>query len=503
MEGQGTIESQDQLVDSRFKVMQSVTCSNLNRTKGNWYDAVPPLCRCWSGLSPADYFGRTMVEYLPEEIRVGVINVSVAGCKIELFDKDNYQDYASGVESWMTNIINEYGGNPYAHLIELAQQAKQDGVIKGILMHQGESNTGDNQWPAKVKGVYNNLISDLELNPDSVPLLAGEVVHANQGGICASMNTIIAKLPESIPNSHVISSDGCTDAADNLHFNSEGYRKLGRRYAAKMLSLLGYDVDVPDEPDEPSAEGTESFFFEPECVEDIGQNWKIEAEAGISNGYYITVTPGIESLTSAAEEDGTVSIPFITTTDSTYYIYGLMNCPSADDDSYWVTVDDEYFVMCNGLATSGWQWITLNSYNLAAGEHTFRLTYREDGAKLDKLCISNYSVAPKGLGEEAEKQCNPVSSATKINFNGFSLAQNIPNPAGRKTVISFEIPEKMNVSLKIYDINGKEIYELAGKEYRQGKHNIEFYTDNFKRGIYFYTLKAGCFTSTRKLTLNN
>jgi hypothetical protein len=238
MEGQGIIAEHDKTVDARFQVMEAVTCSNLRRTMGKWYTAVPPLCRCYTGLSPTDYFGRTMVDSLPSNIKIGVVNVSVAGCKIELFDKDNYQSYASTAASWMKNIIAEYGGNPYGRLVEIAMLAQKDGIIKGILLHQGESNTGDNQWPSKVKKIYNNLIADLELDPAKVPLLAGEVVHADQGGVCASMNSIIAKLPQTIPNSYVISSSGCKDTTDNLHFSSEGYRELGKRYATKMLSLL-------------------------------------------------------------------------------------------------------------------------------------------------------------------------------------------------------------------------------------------------------------------------
>jgi hypothetical protein len=242
MEGPGRIEKQDKTVDDRFQVLEAVDCPNLDRTKGNWYPATPPLCRCNTGLSPADYFGRTMVANLPENIRVGIVHVAVAGCKIELFDKDNYQAYASTAASWMTNIINLYGGNPYAHLVEMAKLAQKDGVIKGILLHQGESDTGDNEWPLKVKGVYDNLIKDLGLNPEKVPLLAGEVVNADQEGVCASMNSIIATLPQTIPNSYVISSSGCTDGPDNLHFNSAGYRELGRRYAVIMLSQLGYEI---------------------------------------------------------------------------------------------------------------------------------------------------------------------------------------------------------------------------------------------------------------------
>lgn len=242
MEGNARIEPQDTTVDDRFQVLEAVDCPNLGRTMGNWYPAVPPLCRCTTGLTPADYFGRAMVANLPAKSRVGVINISVAGCKIEIFDKDNYQSYTSTAPSWMTNIIKEYGGNPYGRLVEMAKLAQKDGVIKGILLHQGESNTNDTLWTKKVKVVYDNLMKDLHLNPKKVPLLAGEVVHADQGGVCAGMNAIIASLPQTIPNSYVISSSGCTDSRDNLHFDAEGYRMLGKRYAERMLSIMGYKV---------------------------------------------------------------------------------------------------------------------------------------------------------------------------------------------------------------------------------------------------------------------
>lgn len=234
------IEEQDKTVDSRFQVMAAVDFPEPNRTKGNWYPAIPPLCRPGCGLCPADYFGRTLAAHLPQNIRIGVINVSVAGCKIELFDKDNYEGYASTAAPWMKNIIKQYGGNPYAHLVAMAKLAQKDGVIKGILLHQGESNTNDKEWPAKVKRIYENLIKDLNLSPESLPLLAGEVVNADQEGVCASMNAIIAELPKILPNSYVVSSAGCQGRPDRLHFSPVGYRELGRRYAIKMLSILGY-----------------------------------------------------------------------------------------------------------------------------------------------------------------------------------------------------------------------------------------------------------------------
>jgi len=239
MEGFPGIEQQDKTtVDDRFQVLATVDFSNLGRTKGHWYEAVPPLCRGNTGLCPADYFGRTMVANLPEKNRVGVVNVSVAGCKIELFDKNNYQTYAATAPSWMANIIKQYNGNPYQYLVDMAKLAQKDGVIKGILLHQGESNTNDKQWPSKVKAIYDNLIKDLNLKPESVPLLAGELVNADQQGACASMNSIIAELPKILPNAYAISSKGCTSRPDHLHFTPAGYRELGKRYAEKMLSLL-------------------------------------------------------------------------------------------------------------------------------------------------------------------------------------------------------------------------------------------------------------------------
>lgn len=239
MEGNARVQAQDTVnIDPRFMVLSTVDCDKKGRTKGNWYTAVPPLCRCNTGLTPADYFGRTLVASLPEKVKVGVINVAIGGCKIELFDKSNYQSYVATAPSWMIGMINQYDGNPYARLVEMAKVAQKTGVIKGILLHQGESNTNDTLWTKKVKLVYDNLMKDLKLNPKKVPLLAGELVNADQKGACASMNAIIATLPQVIPNAYVIPSAGCPGAPDHLHFTAEGYRELGKRYAAQMLSIL-------------------------------------------------------------------------------------------------------------------------------------------------------------------------------------------------------------------------------------------------------------------------
>lgn len=244
MEGNARIEAQDLIgIKERFLVLQSVDCDSA-QAKYKWRIAEPPLTRCRTGLSPADYFGRTMVENLPENIKIGIINVSVGGCRIELFDKDNYESYVETSPDWLKNMVKEYDGNPYLRLVELANKAQQDGgIIKGILLHQGESNSGDQDWPLKVKGVYDNLLRDINLEANSIPLLVGELVNADQNGACAGMNEIIGTLPDVIPNAYIIPSDGCKGVEDRLHFSAEGYRELGRRYAKQMLSLYKADYD--------------------------------------------------------------------------------------------------------------------------------------------------------------------------------------------------------------------------------------------------------------------
>ncbi len=237
-------------VDPRFQLLAAVDFAANSRAgerkAGQWYVAVPPLCRADSGLAPPDFFGRTLVANLPKEIRVGVVSVAVAGCKIETFDKKGYE---AEMATWRQgdfkiNIAKQYGGNPYQRLVDLGKEAQKVGVIKGILLHQGESNNNDREWPNKVKAIYEDLLKDLGLKADDVPLLAGEVLARDQRGATASMNAIIDELPKTIPTAHVISAEGCsTQDATNLHFDPAGYRELGTRYAVTMLALLGHTIE--------------------------------------------------------------------------------------------------------------------------------------------------------------------------------------------------------------------------------------------------------------------
>ena len=246
MEGAARIEPQDlEGVSPRFLLMPAVDDPARNRKMGEWCHALPPLCRPNTGLTPVDYFGRTLTENLPENIRVGVIHVAIGGIRIEGFMPEGMEEFVKTAPGWMTGMLQAYDNNPYKRLVTLAKKAQKDGVIKGILMHQGESNTGDPEWANKVQNVYDHLLGDLQLKPEEVPLLAGEVVQANGEGQCIAMNKQIDELPKTLHTSQVISSTGCSNGPDKLHFDAAGYRELGRRYGEKMLELMGYHVRSP------------------------------------------------------------------------------------------------------------------------------------------------------------------------------------------------------------------------------------------------------------------
>jgi hypothetical protein len=345
--GQSNMEGGPQVsglaaANPRFQVLSNMNCSGLNppRTMGKWYTANPPLTRCSAGPGIVDWFGRTLVDSLPANIKIGVLMVTVVGTKIELFDKQGYAAYLADTttETWLRNLAKDYGSSPYARLIEMAKIAQKDGVIRGILLHQGESNVGDDQWAAKVKKIYTDIMADLSLDGKNVPLLAGEVVNADMQGSAAAANIQIAKLPGVLPNSYVISSSKLAAGGDNLHFTAASHKIFGQRYASTMLSIL--------------------------------------------------------NKTTAARP-GNRSLP------------------------------------------------------------------------------------------------------------GYALGADRNGAGYQKSEVDFEIPERTAVSLKAYGLGGREITELAGKEYPAGRHTLEFDRHALPQGLCILCMKAGAFSATRLFTGGN
>ena len=257
MEGNAQWESQDVgNVDPRFQMLATCNFNSPKRTLGNWYKAECPIVSPVGKLGPTDYFGRTMVKALPDK-KIGVIAVAMGGSPIEMFDKDKYQQkYQDNYNEWWAQIArNYYGENPYGRIIEMAKKAQEVGVIKGILLHQGCSNCGDPNWPNMVKKIYNDMLTDLDLQAANVPLLVGEVEYkgdAPQSGGCESHNTQVDRIPEVIPTGHVVSAKNLPgNGKDPWHFSAQGYRILGQRYAKVALNLMGVDIKI-DKPEIPA-----------------------------------------------------------------------------------------------------------------------------------------------------------------------------------------------------------------------------------------------------------
>lgn len=102
------------------------------------------------------------------------------------------------------------------------------------------------------------------------------------------------------------------------------------------------------------------------------------------------------------------------------------------------------------------------------------------------------------LQKEAVKE---ISYQGSLKVNEYDLAQNYPNPFNPSTVIKYQLPKDGYVTLKIYDILGREIATLVNEFKSQGRYNATFNGSNFASGVYIYQLKAGDFVANKKLIL--
>ena len=135
---------------------------------------------------------------------------------------------------------------------------------------------------------------------------------------------------------------------------------------------------------------------------------------------------------------------------------------------------------------SSWTNLGFDSVNVTSlvsfGDSTFALTSTSGAYYISKTPLTSVHTAA----------ANPQS---------YSLAQNYPNPFNPKTTITFSISKSSIVDLKIYDLLGREVETLINGEMTAGEHQVSFDASRFASGIYFYRLKAGNYTATKKLVL--
>ncbi|HYE56201.1 MAG TPA: cadherin domain-containing protein, partial [Chitinophagaceae bacterium] len=175
------------------------------------------------------------------------------------------------------------------------------------------------------------------------------------------------------------------------------------------------------------------LWMEAECAV-VGSNWQKLNDAAASNGQYIVVN-GLNSTAGApAGADASVVFQFTIDSAANYNVMARLNCPTANDDSYWVKVDGGAFASFNGLTTTGWQWVKLTAANLGVGQHTITIAYREDGAQMDKLLLTTSGTIPKDLGTVASNCTDGVPVITPNQV--FSVSETFANDSTFGTVLA-------------------------------------------------------------------
>lgn len=148
--------------------------------------------------------------------------------------------------------------------------------------------------------------------------------------------------------------------------------------------------------------GAQTFWLEAECGT-VGSMWNRTTDSTASNSQYVIIQTGNNSTASApTNTSGHLNYPFTVSQAGTYRVFARVLGPTANDDSFWVRMDGGSWVMWNNWWNPNWVWAPFpNTYNLGAGNHTFTVAYREDGARLDKLNITTSTATPSGTGSPA------------------------------------------------------------------------------------------------------
>lgn len=186
----------------------------------NWVIAKDPLHfdKPYAGVGPGLSFAHTMLEG-KKNTQIGLIPCAWGGSPIKVW---------SPGAKYFENF-------PYDEAVQRAKIAMQNGKLKGILWHQGESDNDAKKsavYLSKLKTLVANLRRDL--NAPNLPFVAGEIGYFNKENY---INPIVNQLPNEVTNSAVVTAQGLTDKGDHLHFDSSSARELGKRYAVAMKKL--------------------------------------------------------------------------------------------------------------------------------------------------------------------------------------------------------------------------------------------------------------------------
>lgn len=219
MAGRGQVEEQDTQPHPRVFALNK---------EGQWQPAVEPLHFDKPkivGVGPGFAFGKAMAEH-KKHVRIGLIPCAAGGSPISSWTEGGYHDQTKS--------------HPYDDTIRRARIAMQSGVIKGIIWHQGESDSK----PERAK-VYQAKLEELianfrrELGDDDLPFVVGKLgdFFVARNPNAATINKILERISLTVENTACADVAGLTPKSDLVHFDAKSARELGRRYAELMIKL--------------------------------------------------------------------------------------------------------------------------------------------------------------------------------------------------------------------------------------------------------------------------
>jgi len=249
----------------------------------------------------------------------------------------------------------------------------------------------------------------------------------------------------------------------------------------------------------------QTIYYEAECA-NVGKSWKLIADTLASNGNYVTAKAGFESPNEVSTDaESYITFPVSVDTTGIFSIYARVNCPSSDDDSFWLKLNNGQFRKIGGLKTTNWSWKLLSNLTLNKGDNLITISFCEDGALLDKICVSNYILPPSGMGSEAINRCDTTAVNSKfLPIAESVLGQNFPNPFTNSTQIDFTLSEASPVSLQVYDMAGNLVATLLNDKLNAGNYRVNWDATNkpglkVASGTYIYRLFSGNKTVAKKM----
>lgn len=267
---------------------------------------------------------------------------------------------------------------------------------------------------------------------------------------------------------------------------------VGLTVGTHVITLTVFDKDGKSDTDDVIIQVVKDsgVWLEAECGI-VGSLWNIEADNQASNGKYVTVMPGNNSTGSApANASGLLTYTFNVEESGTYNLFARLICPTANDDSFWIKMDNGAFAMWNGISAPAWQWHRFTSgFSLSKGSHTLTIGFREDGAKLDKLWLTPVGAELLDAGSEAHN-CAVLASSKPGELQQ-SPVYAYPNPVDGwlKVTIPFE-------SAHIWLFNSEG--QLLSKQIAQSPLAMVDMT-SFKSDVYFLSVVGLHQTITTKV----